>query len=219
MDNELKNLILKTGTSILGIACKDGVIMAADRQTSLGESIVASKKTLKVVKINDYVAIAEAGVVSDIQLLIKLLRAELRLKELKSRSRPTVKQSANLMASLVYNNIRKYSTIPGITAFLIAGFDKNGSTKLFSLDPAGALMEEEEYYSNGSGQTFILGLLERQYKKDMTIKQGVELAIECLKSSTQRDMGSGYGIDVFSITKDGIKREVSQEIQSVYKDE
>ena len=44
MDNELKNSILKTGTTILGIVCKDGIIMASDRQTTAG-TIVMSKKT------------------------------------------------------------------------------------------------------------------------------------------------------------------------------
>ncbi|MEK6830229.1 MAG: proteasome subunit beta, partial [Nanoarchaeota archaeon] len=62
------------------------------------------------------------------------------------------------------------------------------------------------------------GLLERQYKKGLTVKEGVELAQEALKSSTQRDTGSGYGIDVFTITKEGIKKVVDQEIISEYKD-
>ena len=66
---------------------------------------------------------------------------------------------------------------------------------------------------------YVLGLLERQYKKDLTIKEGVELAKEALKSSTQRDMGSGYGIDVFTITKEGIKKVVEQQILPEYIDE
>ena len=77
----------------------------------------------------------------------------------------------------------------------------------------------EDYDANfGSGMPFVLGLLERQYKKNLTIKEGIELAKECIKSSTQRDTGSGFGIDIYSITKDGIKKEVSQEIQASFKD-
>jgi len=59
--------------------------------------------------------------------------------------------------------------------------------------------------------------LERQYKKDLSIKDGIELAKECLKSSTQRDSGSGNGIDVFTITKEGINHVVSEEIVPQYK--
>ena len=64
---------------------------------------------------------------------------------------------------------------------------------------------------------YILGLLEREWKPLMTIQQGVDLAVEALKSSTQRDTGSGNGIDVFTLTKDGIKHAVSQEITPTYK--
>jgi len=51
------------------------------------------------------------------------------------------------------------------------------------------------------------------------VKEGIELAKEALKSSTQRDTGSGYGIDVFTITKEGIKKVVTQEILPEYKDQ
>jgi 20S proteasome alpha/beta subunit len=66
---------------------------------------------------------------------------------------------------------------------------------------------------------YILGLLERQYKKGITLKEGIELAKESLKSSTQRDMGSGYGIDIYTITSKGITKVVTQAIDSEYRDE
>ena len=64
---------------------------------------------------------------------------------------------------------------------------------------------------------YIYGLLERQYKKDLSIKEGIELVKECLKSSIQRDTASGNGIDVFAITKSGIQQVVSEEIVAEYK--
>ncbi len=212
MEQELKNSILKSGTSIIGIVCKDGIVIAADRQSTAG-NIVMSKKSKKVAKINDYLLFAGTGGVADIQRLKKLIAAELRLKELRSKSRPTVKQSANLIATITYSQIRQMSPIPSIVGSLVGGIDEDGSVKLYSIEPAGSITEVEDYDANfGSGMPFVLGLLERQYKPDMTVKQGVELAIEALKSSTQRDIGSGYGIDVFSITKEGIKKEFEQEI-------
>ena len=66
---------------------------------------------------------------------------------------------------------------------------------------------------------YVLGLLERQYKKEITLKEGIELAKEAIKSSTQRDLGSGFGIDIFTITKEGIKKVVEQEILPEYKDQ
>jgi len=212
MDEEIKNSILKTGTSILGIVCKDGIVMAADRQVTAG-NLVIGKKERKVIKINDYLVGSWAGNASDAQMLAKIVAAELRLKELSSKQRPTVKEAANLFATISFRNIRQMTMIPSIVGTLVGGFNEDGTCELYSIEPAGSIIKVEDYDANfGSGMPFILGLLERQYRKDLTVKEGVELAIEALKSSTQRDVGSGYGIDVFVITKEGISKVVEKEI-------
>ena len=217
MDEEIKKNMLKTGTSILGIVCKDGIVMAADRQVTAG-NMVMSKKEKKVSQINDYLVGAWCGNASDAQMLVKIIIAELRLKELGSKQRPSVKTAANLAANLSFRNIRQMSMIPSIAGTIIGGFNEDGTTELYTIEPAGSIIKVEDYDANfGSGMPFILGLLERGYKKDMTIKEGVDLAIDCLKSSTQRDTGSGYGMDVFVITKDGITQAVSKEIISELK--
>ncbi len=219
MDAELKNSILKTGTTILGIICKDGVVMASDRQMTLGSSVVASKRFQKTHKLNDYIAISYAGNVSDAQRLAKLLAAELKLKELRSRSRPTVKQAANLLSTISYSQIRQPSIIPNIVGTLIGGFNEDGSTELYTIVPDGSIDKVEDYDANvGSGLTYVLGLFERQYKPGISVKEGIKLAIEGIKSSTQRDVGSGYGMDVFTITKSGISKEVEQEILPEYRE-
>ncbi len=217
MDEDLKKSILKTGTTILGIVCKDGIVMAADRQSTAG-NIVMNKDKRKVRKINDYLVFSGCGLAAAADRFPRLLSAELRLKELRTKSRPTVRQGAYLLSSLIYETIRKPSMIPDQMGALIAGFNEDGSSELYSIDPAGSIKQIRDYDANfGSGMQFVLGLLERQYKKDITIKQGVELAREALKSSTQRDINSGYGIDVFTITKEGIKKVVDQEIIPDYK--
>ena len=219
MDDELKKSILKTGTTILGIVCKDGVVMASDRQSSAGY-LVVNKNSEKTKQINDYLLISGTGMVSDIQRVSKILPAELKLKELRSKSRPDVKQAANLLANLSYSGIRQPSMIPQQAGFLIGGFNEDGTTELYTIEPAGSVVKVEDYDANfGSGMPYVIGLLERQYKKNISLKEGIELAKESLKSSTQRDMGSGYGIDIFTITKEGIKKVVSQEINPEYKDE
>src|SRR3989344_328020 len=201
MDEDLKKSVLKSGTSIVGIVCKDGVVMAADRKATAG-NLVMSKNTKKVVPINEYLVVSGTGMASDIDMLQKIIAAELKLKQLKSKIRPTIKEAANLIGMITFSNIRQFSTIPSIAGTLVAGFNEDGSCELYTIEPAGTVMKVEDYDANfSSGMPFILGLLERQYKADMSIKDGVNLAAECIKSSTERDIGSGFGIDVFTITK------------------
>lgn len=213
MDEELKKSVLKTGTSIVGIVCRDGIVMASDRQTTAG-TITINKDTRKIVKINDYLVFAGTGMVSDIEMIKKIVKAQLRLKELQSKSRPTVKQGANLIGMLAYNNIRQPSMIPFIAGTLVAGFDEDGSFELFTIEPAGAVTKVKDYDANfSSGMPFILGLLERGYNKNLTIKEGVNLAVECIKSSTQRDTGSGFGIDVWTVNNKEIVQAIDQEFK------
>jgi proteasome beta subunit len=216
MDTELKNMIMKSGTTILSIVCKDGLVMGADRRATAG-NIVMSKNEQKVRKINDYLVLAGCGTASDIFLSEKVISAELRLKELKTKSRPSVKEAANLIGMMYYKNIRSPSMIPHTVGTLVGGVNDDGTVEAYTIEPAGGVYTVKKYDANfGSGMTFVLGLLERQWKENMTIDQGVELAIESLKSSTQRDTASGNGIDIFTLTKDGIKHVVSQEITPTY---
>ncbi|MEM3405886.1 MAG: proteasome subunit beta [Candidatus Pacearchaeota archaeon] len=212
MDEEIKKVIKKTGTSILGIVCKDGIVMAADRQVTAG-NIVMSKTERKIIQINDYLVIATCGNVSDAQFMAKILSAELKLKEYNSGERPTVKEAANLLSMIAFRSIRQFSTIPSVVGILIGGYNEDGSFELYTIEPAGSILKVEDYDANfGSGMPYILGILESEYKKDITTKEGIELAVKCLKASTQRDVGSGYGIDIFTITKNEIKKVFEKEI-------
>jgi proteasome beta subunit len=214
---DLNKSMLKSSTSLVGIVCSDGVVLASDRRVTAGNLIVG-KAFQKIFPVRDNLLVAFTGGVADAQFLLKLAAAELKLKELKSRRPSTVKESSNLVASITFRNIRQPSMIPSIVGTLIAGINPNGTAKLFSIEPAGAVSEIQDYDANfSSGMPYILGVLEKSWRKDITVKEGVQLAVDCLKASTQRDTGSGNGIDVYTLTNQGIKKELSQEIESILK--
>jgi proteasome beta subunit len=220
MEDEIKKNILKTGTSLVGIVCKDGVVMAGDRKTTAGGQIVMSKNTQKVVLINDYVVISGTGTSSDIEVLKKIVAAQLKLKDLRDKRRPTIKEVANLIATISYNNIRQPSMIPFIAGIMAGGLNEDGKTELYSVEPAGSVRHVDDFDANfSSGMPYILGLLERQYKPNMLVEDGIKLAIEAIKSSSERDTASGFGVDVFIITKEGIKQVSKQKAESVYSEE
>ena len=203
---------LKTGTTTVGIVCKDGIILAADRRATSGNLIV-DKKAQKIHVINDNLALTTAGTVSDIQLLIKLIKAELKLKELKTNRMPNIKESANMLAGIVYSNIRKMSMIPGVSHFVLGGKDKFGF-HLYDLFADGSLTRCEEYISSGSGSVMAYGVLETLFSEDMSVKEGVDLAVKAINAAIQRDSASGQGIDVITITKDGVKSALKKTIKT-----
>ncbi len=220
MDKELGKNVLKTGTSLVGLVCKDGVVMAGDRKATAGGSIVVSKNIRKVVPINDYLVISGTGSVSDVEIAKKTIKAELKLKELRDKRRPSVKEAVNLVAMILYQNIRQPSVMPFMAGLMVGGLDVNGEAKLYSIEPAGSVMEVEDFDANfSSGMPYILGMLEKNYKKNMSIKDGIELASDAIKSAIERDTASGYGIDVVTLTKDGINYVSNQKGEWVYTEE
>jgi proteasome beta subunit len=210
MENEIK-----TGTTTLGLVCKDGIILAADKRATAGY-FVASKKIDKILKITDNIAVTIAGTVSDVQLIAKLIKAELKLKQIRTGKINTVKEAVNLLSGIVYHNIRKFSLIPGISHFVVAGKDSYGF-HLYDLAPDGSIEDIDDYVSSGSGSYLVYGLLEQSYKKGMTIKEGVELAEKCINSAISRDIASGNGMDIVSITEKGVEKVITKKVDMVLK--
>lgn len=209
----MENTQLKTGTTTIGVICKDGVILAADKRATAGNLIV-TKDIQKIYEINENLALTMAGTVSDAQLLSKLIKAEIKLKEIRTKRKVTVREAANLLGGMVYANIRKMSPIPGISHFVLGGLDENG-TEIWDLFADGSVTKIEDYISSGSGSVMAYGVLETLYKKNITIEEGVKLVVKAINAAMQRDSASGGGIDVISITKkDGVRNVLNKKLDT-----
>ncbi len=224
MDEELKKHIVKTGTTTIGIICKDGIVVAADRRgvfgtsDNQGVSYIAGKDQEKIHEVLPNIIVTTAGTASDTRRIIKLARAELILKELRSRSNPTIKQAANLFASIAYQGIRTPSMIPSITHFLLAGYDEDGFY-LYDIFPDGFLEEKKDYSVSGSGMTHVNPILDSEYKEDISLEKGIELAKKCINVSMGRDPGTGAGMDIYVVKRDEIKQISKQKAVIEYKEE
>ena len=206
----MEDSILKTGTTTVGIVCRDGIILAADKRATAGHMIV-DKRADKVHIISDDFAVTIAGTVSDAQLIIKLIRAELKLKEVRTYKRPSAKEAANLLGGILYSSIRRPSMLPGIAHFLLGAKDVQG-LHLYDLFPDGSITRITDFISSGSGSVFAYGVLETQWKKDMSTEDAVALAVKSVSTALQRDSASGNGIDVVVINEKEIKRVMHKEI-------
>jgi len=202
--------IKKTGTTTIAIKCKDGVVLAADKRVTAGY-LVANKKFNKVVEVTDKIAVTTAGTVSDVQLLVKLLKAELKLKDIRTARESYVPEAVSLLSSLVYNNIRKFSTIAGISHFIVGGADSKGQ-QISDVGADGSVTEVDDYVSSGSGSVMAYGVLETLYKEEISVEQALDLAKKAINAAVQRDIASGNGIDIVTITSKGLNRVLTKEL-------
>ena len=194
---------LETGTTNVGIVCKDGIVLAADRRVTLGGRIISSKKFEKFAELNEDSAVVFSGSVSDVQLILKIIKAQLRLDLFRRQKKLTGKSTASLLANMVYSNLRKM--FPGITGFVLANRTKD-KFSLYSIGIDGSIVQFDDYTTDGSGMMFSAGVLEGNYDKNLTVKEGVELAKKAVTASMERDAASGNGIDILTINKDGINK-------------
>jgi len=198
MENEIK-----TGTTTVGIVCKDGVVLAAERKATMGY-LVASKEDTKIVKILPHIGMTQAGSVGDIQALVRYLTAEAKLYEIKNNKKITVKATSILLSNILYQGRRSF--FPYLVQIILGGYDKNGP-QLFILHSDGSQLEEKKFFSTGSGSPMAFGVLETLYREDLTIDQAKEIAIKAIKAAVERDIASGgKGIDVAVIDANGFRK-------------
>jgi len=186
------------GAATLGITFHDGVVIGAEKRVLWGYTVV-SKTGKKIFPITKNIIVGSAGVSGDYQMLSSFLTAESNLFTLENRRPITVNAAAQLLSNILFS--RKW--MPYLTQTLIGGVDQEGS-HLYSLDLAGSLIAED-YAAVGTSTSLVLGVLEANYRKDLTKKEAVNLAIKAIKSATRRDAMSGDGIDLLIVTKAGIE--------------
>ena len=122
-----------------------------------------------------------------------------------------MKEVANMLGGLLYSNLRKPSMIQSVVAFLFGGKDKKGF-QLYDLGIDGSVTDIIDYVSDGSGSMFALGVLEAQYKKGLSVNDGVHLAAKAITAALQRDTATGNGLDIWTITSKGVTKVVEKEI-------
>jgi len=178
----------------LGIRLNDGIILAAERRLSYG-GFVLSRSAKKVFKIGRF-GIAGAGIMGDIQTLIRIMNIEIKYYEMYNNKPISVRSAAKLLSVILY----QYKWTPFISELLFGGIDEDGP-KLFVLDPIGSLIEDN-YAAVGSGARVAVGVLEAEYDPNLSLDKGKEIAVKAIKAAIERDTTSGDGIDILTIRKD-----------------
>jgi proteasome beta subunit len=188
------------GATTVGIVCQDSVILASEKRVSYGY-LVVSKVGKKVFKITDHIGAACAGLVSDMQILVREVEAYANLFSLDVGRTISVRSAAKLMSNLLFGR----RLAPLITQTIVGGMDDEGAS-LYVLDILGSVIPDK-YAVVGSGTEIAVGVLEESYKEDMSVEEGKELVVRAIKSAISRDIMSGDGIDFLLITKDGVQEE------------
>ena len=188
------------GATTVGVVCKDCVILASERRVNYGY-FVMSKSGKKVFKIGDKIGAACAGIVADMQILTREVAAHLNIYSFEHEQTATVRTAAKLMGSMLFE--RRY--FPYLAQTIVGGIDQEGP-RLFVLDPLGSVIEDK-FTAVGSGSEIAMGLLETDFKENMSVEDAKSLVRKAIKAASARDIASGEGLDLLVITNSGIREE------------
>jgi proteasome beta subunit len=210
MTREKMKGLMKTGTTTVGIVTREGVVFAADKRVTM-DYLIAHKVFEKIFEVTDRIGLTMAGLVGDAQLLAKYLKVEMELYKIRKQKKPNVKAACTLLSHILFSN--RMSPFPYYVQILLGGVDDTGP-HLFSLAADGGSVEDK-YISTGSGSVIAYGVLEEGYKENLSLEEGIKLAIRSVNAAMQRDVYSGNGIDVVTITKQGFKRIDEKEVNKI----
>jgi len=185
------------GATAVGITFEGGVVFASEQRIAFGNFLV-SKTTKKTFEITSQVGATCAGLVADMQILSLQIAALAKIRKMEIKREVPPNSVAKMMSNMMYE--RRY--FPLLTQVIVGGVvDK---PVLYTLDPLGSVLPDE-YAAVGTGAEMALGVLDPQFKSNMTKDEAVDLAKKAVRSASLRDSASGDGLDIMVITKDGIK--------------
>ena len=185
------------GATAVGITFNEGVVFASERRIAYGNFVV-SKTTKKTFVITPHVGAACAGLVADMQILSLQIAALAKIRRMEIKRDVPPNTVAKMMSNMMYE--RRF--FPLLTQVIVGGLvDK---PIIYTLDPLGSVLPDD-YAAVGTGAEMALGVLDPQYKKDLTEAQAVDLAVKSIRAASMRDSASGDNIDVLVINKDGAK--------------
>ena len=185
------------GATAVGITFNGGIVLASEKRIAFGNFLV-SKSTKKTFSITSKVGATCAGLVADMQILTLQIAALAKIRKMELKRDVPPNTVAKMMSNMMYE--RRY--FPLLTQVIVGGvIDK---PILFTLDPLGSVLPDE-YAAVGTGGEMALGVLDPQFKPNMTQEEAVDLAKRAIRSAALRDSASGDGLDILIITKDGTK--------------
>jgi len=185
------------GATAVGITFNEGVVFASERRIAYGNFVV-SKTTKKTFVITPHVGAACAGLVADMQILSLQIAALAKIRRMEIKRDVPPNTVAKMMSNMMYE--RRF--FPLLTQVIVGGLV--GKPTIYTLDPLGSVLPDD-YAAVGTGAEMALGVLDPQYKKDLTEAQAIDLAVKSVRAASMRDSASGDNIDVLVMNKDGAK--------------
>jgi proteasome beta subunit len=166
---------------------------------------------MKIQKVDNHLGMTIAGGVADAQNLVDTMRYNANIYRITNKRIMPVQSAARLCSNILFN--QRY--FPYYVQIIMAGYEDKGAGKIYNIDLFGSLTEEK-FISTGSGSPVAYGYLEGEFKENMSVNEAYKVALQAIAAAIRRNAGTGDGINVVIIDKNGY-RELSKEVKAAVK--
>eukprot|EP00029_Vermamoeba_vermiformis_P002508 TRINITY_DN12884_c1_g1_i1.p1 TRINITY_DN12884_c1_g1~~TRINITY_DN12884_c1_g1_i1.p1 ORF type:complete len:267 (+),score=85.24 TRINITY_DN12884_c1_g1_i1:27-827(+) len=185
----------KTGTTIVGLIYKDGIVLGADTRATEG-SIVADKKCEKIHYIAPNIWCCGAGTAADTENVTALISSQLALHRLAMGRQSRVDTAMTMLKQMLFKYQGHISA-----ALILGGVDHTGST-LYTIYPHGSV-DSLPYVTMGSGSLAAMAVFEAEFKPNLELEEAKQLVCRAVEAGIYNDLGSGGNVDLVVITRHG----------------
>eukprot|EP00535_Pseudo-nitzschia_heimii_P009431 CAMPEP_0197182876 /NCGR_PEP_ID=MMETSP1423-20130617/6998_1 /TAXON_ID=476441 /ORGANISM="Pseudo-nitzschia heimii, Strain UNC1101" /LENGTH=264 /DNA_ID=CAMNT_0042633379 /DNA_START=215 /DNA_END=1009 /DNA_ORIENTATION=- len=184
----------KTGTTIVGVVYKDGVVLGADTRATSG-SEVAEKNCEKIHYLAPNMYCCGAGTAADTEMITQLISSQLELLRMNTHSQSRIVTACTLLKRRLFQYQGYISA-----ALVLGGCDINGPT-IYQINPHGSTAKLN-YTTMGSGSLAAMAVFESSWKEDLNENEAIELVKRAIGAGIFNDLGSGSNCDVCVIRTD-----------------
>jgi len=161
---------------VLGIACPDGVVLAAEERAT--SKLQDPTFMWKIFQIDEHVGAAVAGLSCDAHILVDQARVYAQSNRLLYDEPIDVEILTRRIGEIKQLYTQHAGVRPFGISMLFGGFDRKGS-RLFWTDPSGAFLAYKAW-AIGAGGDAANEILEADYKDTMTLDDAVVLSLKCM---------------------------------------
>ncbi|CAH9072434.1 unnamed protein product [Cuscuta epithymum] len=187
-----------TGTSVVGIKFKDGVLMVADMGGSYG-STLRYKSVERLKPIGKHSIVGASGELSDFQEILRYLDELILYDNMWDDGNSLgPKEVHNYLTRVMYNRRNKFNPLWNS---LILGGVKNGQKFLGTVNMIG-VHYEDNHVATGFGNHLALPILREEWNENMSFEEGVKLLEKCMRVLLYRDRSAVNKIQIVKITEE-----------------
>jgi len=169
---------VKQGSTAIGLACKDGVVLVADKRVT--SKLLVAEAIEKMFKIDDHIAVTAAGIISDARVLVDRAQLKAQQHSVTYDSKIDVLSIVKDMCDLKQICTQSAGLRPFGVSLLVAGVEEDGIIKLFLTEPYGLYFQYQAAVI-GEGESEIEPILQKKYKPNMSVDDGIKFGLGLMK--------------------------------------